>query len=85
LTITGGLGSVLASIVGIILFLAWLSGAVEVSGYAPVILTLLLSTSLILLALGVIGGYVWRAYENTKNRPLFIPLSIEQFHGDHES
>ncbi len=85
LTITGGLGSVLASIVGIIVFLAWLSGAVEVSGYAPVILTLLLSTSLILLALGVIGGYVWRAYENTKNRPLFIPLSIEQFHGDHKS
>jgi len=28
-----------------------------------------------MLGLGIIGGYVWRAFENTKSRPGFIIAS----------
>ena len=42
-------------------------------------LTLLLCTSLILAALGVVGDYVWRVYENSKARPLSIVDRVEEF------
>jgi len=34
-----------------------------------------------LLGLGVIGSYVWRAYENTKARPLAIIMHSQSFPG----
>ena len=37
--------------------------------------------SLQLLALGVIGAYVWRAYDNTKRRPLSIVSHVVTFEG----
>ncbi len=70
----GVLSSVLASIV---VATAWLAGLITVKGYTPLILAVLLSTSLILLSMGVLGGYIWRAFENTKNRPLYIPMLHE--------
>jgi hypothetical protein len=32
-----------------------------------------------LLGLGVIGSYVWRAYENTKARPLALVMRDDTF------
>jgi len=29
--------------------------------------------------MGLLGGYVWRAFENTKRRPLFLPMSQRSF------
>ena len=43
--------------------------------------TILFSASLILLGLGIVGSYVWRAYENTKRRPLGIVRERRQFDG----
>ena len=34
-----------------------------------------------LLGLGIIGSYVWRAYENTKARPLAVVMQAQQFAG----
>ena len=31
------------------------------------------------LGLGVVGNYAWRAYENTKQRPLSIPILVDRF------
>ena len=70
----GVLGSLLASLV---VATAWIAGLITVRGYTPLILAVLLSTSLILLSLGVLGGYIWRAFENTKCRPLYIPMLHE--------
>lgn len=79
LTVIGLLGVAFSMSVSAVVFVAWLAGFVSVQGYTPLILTMLLSTSMILLGMGVIGGYVWRAFENTKRRPLFIPMSCETF------
>jgi len=35
------------------------------------------------LGLGLVGNYAWRAYENTKHRPLSIPMLIEEFTSSH--
>ena len=38
-----------------------------------------LLVTMTMLALGIIGGYVWRMFENTKGRPLYIPMLHEHF------
>lgn len=73
----GFLGTFLSLFASAVVAAAWMSGLIPIKGYTPTILTLLVSTSMILLGMGVIGGYVWRAFENTKRRPLFIPMLYE--------
>ena len=41
-------------------------------------LAVLFSFSTTLLALGIVGGYVWRIFENTKGRPVPLVSSVEQ-------
>jgi len=71
-----GISGSMVAIVGVLV--AWAFGAVDVRGYTPLMLALLLSFSTTLLALGIIGGYVWRIFENTKGRPVPLVHSIEQ-------
>jgi glycosyltransferase involved in cell wall biosynthesis len=77
--LVGSIGSVLLSIV---VFVAWLAGAITVPGYTPVILVLLVSFTSTMLALGVMGGYVWRTFENTKGRPLYLPMTHDTYGQD---
>ena len=65
-----GLAGVLVStIFGAVVLVARLANLVDVPGYTPTILTVLFFGGLNSIGLGVIGSYVWRAYENTKRRP----------------
>ena len=48
---------------------AWAAGKIDVPGYTPLMLALFFVTSTILVALGLVGSYVWRTYENSKGRP----------------
>ena len=70
-----GIGGAIAA--GVAVLAAWLMGAVDVRGYTPLILAVLFSFSTTLLALGIVGGYVWRIFENTKGRPMHLVQSIE--------
>jgi hypothetical protein len=45
---------------------------IQVPGYAPIMLTILLGNSSILIALGILGSYLWRTHENTQKRPFAI-------------
>lgn len=42
------------------------------SGWSSIIVTILFSTGLILISLGILGLYVGKIFEQTKDRPLFI-------------
>ena len=68
----GFLGCVLSFIVGVTILVAKLFGLIEVPGYAATMLVVLFFGALNLLSLGLVGNYAWRAYENTKKRPLAI-------------
>jgi glycosyltransferase involved in cell wall biosynthesis len=73
----GGGGAVLAGLLGFIVLIAKLLGMVSVQGYAVTMLTITFLGSVNLLGLGIVGSYAWRAYENTKGRPLAIILRNE--------
>jgi glycosyltransferase involved in cell wall biosynthesis len=71
-----GLGGALAATVAVLV--AWAFGAIDVRGYTPLMLVVLFSFSTTLLALGIVGGYVWRIFENTKGRPMHLVRSAER-------
>src|SRR5690606_37822809 len=75
----GVTGAVLSFLFGIGVGLARLAGMVMVPGYAATIIVITFLGSLNLLGLGIVGSYAWRAYENSKQRPLALPLRIESF------
>jgi glycosyltransferase involved in cell wall biosynthesis len=75
----GSLGVLLSVVAGIGVFAAWATGNVEVAGYTPMMLMLFLLCSSILLALGIVGSYVWRTFENSKRRPGAVPMQHEVF------
>ncbi len=68
----GSISSVLSILLGIIILFAKLSGTIDVPGYAATMLVILFLGALNLFGLGLVGTYAWRAYENTKQRPLSI-------------
>jgi glycosyltransferase involved in cell wall biosynthesis len=68
-----------SAIYSILLLRAWLYHEITVPGYTATILTVILLGSLILFTQGLIGLYVWRAYENTKRRPLSLVCGHETF------
>jgi hypothetical protein len=79
LTWTGAGGIVLSVIISVLVLVSRLVGAIEQLGYTPLMLMLGFSTSLNLLSAGIVGGYVWRTYENTKRRPLGLVMHQQSF------
>jgi glycosyltransferase involved in cell wall biosynthesis len=68
-------GAMVTVAVGIYVLVSFLSGAIDEPGYTPLMLVILFSTFSLLVALGIVGSYVWRAFENTKQRPSAIVMS----------
>jgi glycosyltransferase involved in cell wall biosynthesis len=52
-------------------------------GWAPIMIIILIVGGLIMLMLGIIGEYVWRTYDETRKRPLYIIK--DKFTRDEES
>lgn len=72
-------GLVAAVLLGLLVIVAKLEGGIVVPGYTATLLTILFFSSLNMFGLGVIGSYMWRAYENTKARPLAVVMRTEEF------
>ena len=63
----------LFAIVGMILVIhEKITVGTPILGYASLMCVLLFSAGLILLMIGIIGEYVWRALEESRNRPPFV-------------
>ena len=85
ITLLIGLGAValaVSVIISVGVLVAWAVGQIDVPGYTPLMLTLLMFSSVLVLGLGLVGSYVWRTYENSKGRPDFVPMLREEFDGD---
>lgn len=76
---SGLAGMILSTTVGLLVLVLRLTGIVTEPGYTPIILAILFSTFLLLSGLGIVGGYVWRSFENTKRRPLYLPMTRDRF------
>jgi glycosyltransferase involved in cell wall biosynthesis len=51
---------------------SWLAGDTPFTGWAPLMITILVVGGLIMLMLGVIGEYVWRINEEVRKRPNYV-------------
>jgi glycosyltransferase involved in cell wall biosynthesis len=81
LVAVGTLGLLASAVFALAVLVARLSGLVDVPGYAATVLTILFFAALNSFGLGIIGAYVWRAYENTKQRPHALVLTQRTFEG----
>lgn len=75
----GFLGVLISFAFSIVVIWARLSGRITVPGYSPVILTIIFFGSVNLICLGIVGSYVWRAFENTKQRPGSVVMYEKTF------
>ena len=71
----GSVGIFISSILSIIVLIAKLIGKITVPGYTATLIIVSFFSSINLFCLGIIGLYVWRAFENTKNRPNTIIMN----------
>jgi polyisoprenyl-phosphate glycosyltransferase len=59
-----------------------MSGYIEVEGWSTVMIVLLLVSSFQMIALGIIGEYVWRALDASRNRPNYVVEQIVETKGN---
>jgi len=55
----------------IVVYARWVNN-VPFKGYAPIVILVLIIGGMIMLMLGVIGEYMWRIYDETRKRPLYV-------------
>ena len=75
-TCLGGLTGIAAVIYLIAVVLEKFLKGIDVPGYATIIVLILLLGSIQLFCIGIIGEYVGRTFEQTKNRPVYIAKEI---------
>lgn len=75
-TYLGGFTAVAAVIYLIIVVLQKLIAGIDVPGYATIIVLILLLGSMQLFCIGIIGEYVGKTFEQSKNRPVYIAKEI---------
>jgi dolichol-phosphate mannosyltransferase len=71
-SLIGILSFLLGILYSIIIVIQYFAGGSPFTGWAPLMIVVLLFSGLQLLVLGLIGEYLWRALEQTKNRPKYI-------------
>ncbi len=80
----GAFGTAISVILGIVTALARLTGLIDVPGYSATIVVIAFFAALNLFGLGLVGSYAWRAYENTKARPIAVVQRSVTFGGQRE-
>jgi glycosyltransferase involved in cell wall biosynthesis len=81
LTSAGAISVLVSVTFGGVVLVQRLRGAITVPGYTVLVLMIMFFGGLNALGLGIVGGYVWRAHENTKQRPNAIVMSRRDFRG----
>jgi hypothetical protein len=81
LLVFGVVGISIAVALATVVLAVRLTGLVSFPGYSATVLIILFFAALNSLGLGVIGSYTWRAFENTKSRPLSITMQETRYTG----
>ena len=75
-TFLGGFTAVIAFLYLIVVILEKLIAGIDIPGYATIIVLILFLGSMQLFCIGIIGEYVGRTFEQSKDRPVYIPREI---------
>jgi glycosyltransferase involved in cell wall biosynthesis len=68
----GIVGAFSSLVLSSILFILASKDAISVPGYAPLMIVVLFGSSANLIALGILGSYIWRSFELAQSRPISI-------------
>ena len=81
-TFLGTLTAFAALIYLIIVIVQKLTTGIDVPGYATIIVLILFLGSMQLFCIGIIGEYVGRTFEQSKNRPIYLSSEILSYEED---
>lgn len=71
-SIIGTISCIGAIIWAFLVLIFKLMGLIDVSGWTTLFIFNLLSFGIIMLTLGILGGYLWRTFDASRNRPPYI-------------
>ena len=72
ISLVGFITSALGVLYSATIVISWLRGETPFTGWAPIMIAILLVGGLIMVMLGVIGEYVWRINEEVRKRPNYV-------------
>lgn len=75
ISLVTGIGTVSfigALVWGIVVLIFKLMGLIQVSGWTTLFIFNLFSFGIIMVTLGILGGYLWRTFDASRNRPPYI-------------
>ena len=71
----------LAAVIGVVylvaIVIAWLAGETPFKGWAPIMVSILVLNGFMMMMLGLVGEYLWRIYDQIRERPMHVVLSSE--------
>lgn len=79
LLLLGSLGTLVALVAGLTVFIMWALGRIPVLGYTPLMLVITLFGGLTALGLGLVGQYQWLSLQNARRRPNFIVRRVDHY------
>jgi glycosyltransferase involved in cell wall biosynthesis len=81
LLVMGTVGTALAIVAGVTVFIGWATGHVPVLGYTPLMLVITFFGGLTALGLGITGQYLWLTLQNSRGRPPFVVRAADAYDG----
>lgn len=78
MTLIGFLFAILGFLYGLSVVVGWAFKLTPFPGWAPIMVSIWLTSGVIILMLGVIGEYIWRIYDEIRKKPFYV---VESEHG----
>ncbi len=82
MTIIGAIFAFASIIYTIHMIISALQGEVDVKGYTTIVVLVAFSAGIIMFALGILGEYIWRTLDASRNRPIAIVETKINFEED---
>lgn len=78
MTLIGFLFAILGFLYGLSVVVSWAFKLTPFPGWAPIMVSIWLTSGVIILMLGIIGEYLWRIYDEIRKKPFYV---VESEHG----
>jgi len=72
ISFVGIVTSMLGVVYSITVVYTWFRGGTPFSGWAPIMIAIMLVGGLVMVMLGIIGEYIWRIYDEVRKKPNYI-------------
>ncbi|EJL67645.1 glycosyltransferase family 2 protein [Chryseobacterium populi] len=69
ISILGNLGLLISIVFTLFTIFRYFNNEIEVAGYTTIIIMIMFFSSILLISLGIIGEYIYRIYNEVRNRP----------------